>query len=256
MNQPSRISSSRNWVTFNCSFSTMWLIPKYMWHYVTTSVAQGGDGGQLHWFSNCVPLNTKTWNVPDNNNDKISRFAHYFMLFISVPDIHSHSEGHCACLSCDWIGMHCIVEVRQQQLVVLFLHSLLKHPWEARRSWMTRGSRWHVFYPSGSQEAGWADQWDRLPVSRLLWLLWTVPQRRGLDFLGNFCFSYTVNILPPLPALSCCLQLITAGWSWRAQTMTTSMQVWSSWRKPREVTYCLRQVQSFFIPVKWIMHAD
>lgn len=71
---------------------------------------------------------------------------------------------------------------------------------------MTRGSRWHVFYPSGSQEAGWADQWDRLPVSRLLWLLWTVPQRRGLDFLGNFCFSYTVNILPPLPALSCCLQ--------------------------------------------------
>lgn len=34
--------------------------------------------------------------------------------------------------------------------------------------------------------------------SRLLWLLWTVPQRGGLDFLGNFCFLFTVNnILPP-----------------------------------------------------------
>lgn len=64
--------------------------------------------------------------------------------------------------------MYGILEVRQQLAGFVVLFFFLKQPQKVRRSWIRRGSQWHVLYPTASQDVEWADELDCLPGPRLI----------------------------------------------------------------------------------------
>lgn len=127
-------------------------------------------------------------------------------MHISVED-QNYNRHHRACFFLYVNDLRCMALLRLgSSWLALFFFFFLKQPQEVRRSWIRRGSQWHVLYPTASQDVEWADESDHLPGIDSSSCFGPYLKGKRLEILGNFSFLCTVNILPPLPTLSCSLR--------------------------------------------------